>query len=176
MLRPSVTTVCSFVCVLVMKQKTVFLLLKVQRYITYNAHDKSATFNRTNRQYAHLRHVCWYSGKWDSDSFVTTCVNRCFIGHLLGNSLVRVVNDPIKLLDVTNLKLRNETAFGCSLSYIIKLFTLQRPSDQNICASKNEIWIVGQDDILQYIDRKDQPHPYFGCISLQWLDRALLIC
>ena len=34
-------------------------------------------------------------------------------------------------------------------------------------AMKNEIWIVGQDDMLQYIDRKDQPDPYFDCISLQ---------
>ena len=49
MLRSSVSTVCSFVCVLVMKQKTVSLILKAQGYITYNAHDKCAIFNPTNQ-------------------------------------------------------------------------------------------------------------------------------
>ena len=38
MLRPSVSNDFSFVCVLVMKQKTVSLLLKANSCITYNTH------------------------------------------------------------------------------------------------------------------------------------------
>ena len=48
MLRPSVSIVCSFVFVLAMKQKTVSLLLKSQRYTTYNAHEKCVILNSTN--------------------------------------------------------------------------------------------------------------------------------
>ena len=50
MLRPSVSTVCPFVCVLVMKQKTVYLHLKAHvTHMIYNAHDKCAIFNPINR-------------------------------------------------------------------------------------------------------------------------------
>ena len=49
MLRSSVSIVCPFVCVLVMKQKIVSLLLKAQRNITFNVHDKCVIFNPTNR-------------------------------------------------------------------------------------------------------------------------------
>ena len=49
MLRLSVSTACSFICVLVMKQKTISLHVKLQSYMAFNANDKCVVFNPINQ-------------------------------------------------------------------------------------------------------------------------------